>query len=147
MRTHRLTAADRVIARRLFVLMADVFEEPGAPLGDAYLDRLLGREDFWAIAAFEGDDIIGGITAHTLPMTRSEASEIFIYDIAVRGDRQRQGVGRRLLQALREAAAATGIDELFVAADNEDDHALDFYRAVGGAAAPVTMFTFDGRDA
>jgi aminoglycoside 3-N-acetyltransferase I len=145
MRTQRLTAADRVIARRLFVLMADVFEEPGAPLGDAYLDRLLGREDFWAIAAFEGDDIIGGITAHTLPMTRSEASEIFIYDIAVRPQNQRQGVGRVLIASLREAAAANGIDDVFVPADDDDRHALDFYRALGGAAAPVTIFTFGKR--
>jgi aminoglycoside 3-N-acetyltransferase I len=148
MRTRRLGPGDRAGASRLFQMMAEVFGEPSAPLNDEYLDRLLARADFWALAALdEGGDIIGGITAHTLPMTRSETSEIFIYDVAVRGDRQRQGVGRQLLQALREAAAATGIDELFVAADNEDDHALDFYRAVGGAAAPVTMFTFAGRDA
>jgi aminoglycoside 3-N-acetyltransferase I len=128
-------------------MLGEVFEEPGEPLSDAYLDRLLARVDFWAIAAFdEPGDIIGGITAHTLPMTRSETSEIFIYDVAVRADRQRQGIGRRLLQALRAAAGAAGVDDLFVAADNEDAHALDFYRALGGAAAPVTMFTFGARE-
>jgi hypothetical protein len=26
---------------------------------------------------------VGGLTAHTLPLTRAEASEIFIYGIAV----------------------------------------------------------------
>jgi hypothetical protein len=34
------------------------------------------------------------------------------------------------------------IAELFVAADNEDTHALDFYRALGGTASPVTIFEF-----
>jgi aminoglycoside 3-N-acetyltransferase I len=29
-----------------------------------------------------------------------------------------------------------------VLADDEDQHALDFYRALGGAASPVTMFDF-----
>jgi len=50
--------------------------------------------------------IVGGLTAHTWPMTRAEQSEIFIYDIAVRKDQQRKGVGRRLVTALLESAVA-----------------------------------------
>jgi aminoglycoside 3-N-acetyltransferase I len=34
---------------------------------------------------------------------------------------------------------------MFVAADNEDVHAIDFYKALGGTDSPVTMFTFDTR--
>jgi len=70
-------------------------------------------------------------------------SEIFIYDIAVRPDRQRRGIGRSLVAHLREAAAAEGIDVVFVPADAEDDHAIEFYRALGGDASPVTFFTFE----
>jgi hypothetical protein len=29
-----------------------------------------------------------------------------------------------------------------VLADNEDEHALDFYQAMGGEGAPVTAFTW-----
>ena len=125
-------------------MMANVFEEESEQLSDGYLDRLLGREDFWAIAAFERDALVGGITAHSLPMTRTESREIFIYDLAVRDDRQRIGVGRHLVTALREAAAVEGIQAVFVAVDNEDDHALDFYRALGGVPSSVTFFTFSG---
>ena len=143
-RTTRLAARDRQTARALFAMMAETFAEPCEPLGDAYLDRLLGREDFWAIAALAGDDVVGGVTAHALAMTTAEASELFIYDIAVRADQQGRGVGRRLVAALRDAAAAVGIGVVFVAADNEDGHALDFYRALGGRPSPVTVFTFSG---
>jgi aminoglycoside 3-N-acetyltransferase I len=142
LRVRRLKPGERDLARTLFSLMADVFEEECAALSDGYLDRLLAREGFWAIAAFEGDRIVGGLTAHTLPMTRDETSELFIYDIAVHREHQRKGVGRRLVTELRERAAATGIRVLFVPADNDDRHALDFYRALGGAAAAVTFFTF-----
>lgn len=141
-RTRRLTSGDRELARELFALMANIFGEEREQLSDGYLDGLLSREDFWAIAAFAEDEIIGGVTAHTLPMTRKESSEVFIYDIAVREDHRRKGVGRRLIQALREGAAALGVQEVFVAADNEDQHALDFYRALGGAASQVTFFAF-----
>lgn len=79
----RLTAADRTLARQTFHLMAEVFDEARAPLSDAYLDQLLGRADFWALAAMRGGEVAGGLTAHALPLTRFEAWELFIYDIAV----------------------------------------------------------------
>ena len=80
-------------------------------------------------------------------MTRTASSEIFIYDIAVRSDQQRKGIGRLLVAELRAKAAALGIREVFVAADSDDVHALDFYRALGGAPSPVTIFTFTHRGA
>ncbi len=94
--------------------MAEVFGEGCEPLSDAYLDSLLAREDFWAAAAFAGDELVGGLTAHTLPVTRAESAEVFIYDIAVHADHQRRGVGRKLVMLLREEAARAGIETLFV---------------------------------
>ncbi len=146
MRVTRLSGGDRAVARRLFTLMAEVFDDECDPLSDAYIDRLLAREEFWAIAAFAGDDVVGGLTAHTLPMTRSESAEIFIFDVAVRADHQRRGIGTLMMTMLCEEAARAGIDIVFVPADGEDEHALDFYRALGGDAAPVTIFTFSSAD-
>jgi aminoglycoside 3-N-acetyltransferase I len=138
----RLQPGDTGTARALFAVMSDVFGEDRRELSEAYVARLLERPELWAIAAVSGDEVVGGLTAHTLPMTRTETSEVFLYDLAVRRDHQRQGVGRRLVAHLLEAAAAVGIEEVFVPADNEDGHALDFYRALGGSAAAVTIFTF-----
>jgi aminoglycoside 3-N-acetyltransferase I len=135
----RLGPGDRERAKALFALMAAVFDESCDALSDAYVDSLLGRADLWVIAALADDELLGGLTAHTLPMTRTQVSELFIYDLAVRPEHQRRGVGRGLIAHLRSAAGAA---EIFVAVDDEDAHALDFYRAVGGSAAPVTIFTF-----
>jgi aminoglycoside 3-N-acetyltransferase I len=145
--TRRLTAQDTTLARQLFALMAEVFGEPHVPLGDAYLQRLLASEQFWAMVALADGVPVGGLTAHGLAMTRNEATEAFIYDIAVLASHQRQGVGRALVLALRAACAEHGIHVLFVGADDADTHALDFYRAIGGEASPVTFFTFEGRHA
>jgi len=138
----RLTRPDVAAARQLFVLMAHVFDEEARPLGDTYVAGLLSRPEFWAVAAFIDGAVVGGLTAHTLPLTTSESFEIFIYDIAVRADRQRQGIGRRLIGALRELAASQGIRDVFVPADDEDGHALEFYRSLGATGTPVTFFVF-----
>jgi aminoglycoside 3-N-acetyltransferase I len=146
MEIRRFGRGDAAVARRLFTVMADVFEEESRPLGDAYLDHLLSRAEFWALGAFVDGDVVGGLTAHTLPMTRTESFEIFIYDIAVRADKQRLGIGRRLIAALRDMAAAQGIHDVFVPADDDDAHALEFYRALGATGSPVTFFTFSRAD-
>jgi aminoglycoside 3-N-acetyltransferase I len=144
MEVRRLLLGERDLARRLFALMASVFEETASEeLPDAYIDRLLVRKDFWALVALDGDVVVGGLTAHTLMMTRSVSSEVFLYDLAVAAERQRQGIGRHLVTALCDGAAKEGIDVVFVPADDEDEHALDFYRAVGGTPAAVTIFTFE----
>lgn len=138
----RLGADDVERARNVFAMMDRVFEADSDELTDSYLADLLGRRSFWALAAFDGDEAVGGITAHDIPMTRHERSELFIYDLAVRDDRQREGIGRRLLAELLADARTCGIDVVFVPADNDDLHALDFYEALGGRSAPVTMFDF-----
>jgi aminoglycoside 3-N-acetyltransferase I len=141
-RIDRLSVHDIQRARELFLLMAQVFETDTEPLSDGYLERLLARADFWAFAASVEGRTVGGLTAHTLPLTRLEISEVFIYDIAVLPQFQRRGLGRELVMALQRQTKASGIDVVWVPADNEDTHALDFYRSLGGEPAPVTIFTF-----
>lgn len=140
--TRRLGPGDTAVAREMFRVMGEVFEEATAPLTDEYVNALLRREDLWVMAAWVGDDVAGGATGHVLPMTRSQTSELLVYDIAVRADLQRRGIGRRLLAALLQAAADAGIDSSWVPADNEDTHALDFYRSLGGEPGEVTIFSF-----
>ena len=70
------------------------------------------------------------------------STEIFIYDLAVHPDHQRKGVGRGLADFLRRAGRDANHGDVVVPADDEDTHALDFYRAIGGLGTPVTIFTF-----
>ena len=138
----RLVPGDEAIAHRTFAVMAEVFETDHEPLSDTYVADLLASGAFWAFAALRDGEVIGGLTAHTLPMTVGERSEVFLYDLAVRPEWQRRGVGRRLVRSLRDQAAAAGVDLVFVPADDDDAHALDFYRSLGGRAAKVTIFEF-----
>ena len=142
----RLGSGDEAVAREMFATMAEVFAEDegdaAEPLDDDHVVALLRRVEFWAVVAIEGGAVVGGLTAHALPMTRSRSTELFIYDLAVRSDRQRRGIGRALVDHLLTLARTAGIDTTFVPADDEDTHALEFYRALGGVPSPVTFFTF-----
>ena len=141
--TKRLGPGDGNEARKLFALMASVFQEPAETLTDQHLDRILAEKGFWAVAAWVDGELAGGLTAHTLPMTRSETPEVFVYDLAVRDEMRRKGVGRSLVTALREEAGALGIPVVFVLAENDDIGAVRFYGAVGGRGTAVTCFTFE----
>ena len=123
--------------------MAAAFDEPAEQLSDEYVDQLLSSSSFWAVAAFEGDRIVGGITAHTIPMTRSASAELFVYDLAVHADFRRQGIGARLMAELRAQAAEAGVAEIFVPADEDDADALAFYRSLAGRESAVSHFAWD----
>ncbi|MDM7829891.1 GNAT family N-acetyltransferase [Cellulomonas edaphi] len=142
MTTRRLGPGDADQARALFAVMAAAFGEDAEPLGDQYVDALLTDDSFWAVAAFEDDRVVGGITAHTIPMTRSESAEVFVYDLAVHPEHRRRGVAAGLVATLRALAAGAGIADVFVPADADDTEALAFYRSQSGAESPVRVFTW-----
>ena len=140
--TKRLGRLDGEVAREMFALMAAVFDETSERLSHAYVQQLLTTSSFWAVAAFEGERVVGGITAHTIPMTRSHSSELFIYDLAVHAEYRRLGAGRLLVSSLCAQALEAGISEIFVPADDDDLDALAFYRSLGGEESAVTFFTW-----
>ena len=126
----------------MFALMSEVFGEKQASLSDEYLNILLTRPEFWAFAVICNGAIVGGLTAHTLMMTRFEGAEVFLYDIAVDPDHQCRGFGRLMVNMLRREARRIGIQTVFVPAEDEDTHALEFYKALGGTPTRVTFFEF-----
>ncbi|MEL6373415.1 MAG: GNAT family N-acetyltransferase [Pseudomonadota bacterium] len=139
----KLGATDIELAQSVFAVMASVFEEPLRSVSRKYVADLLSRPDLFVVAGLVDGKPISGLTAFKLPLTRSETAEMFVYDVAVLAAYQRHGIGRRLMQEVRSLAAAEGIATTWVPAEDEDDHALDFYRSIGGNPSSVTIFTFE----
>jgi aminoglycoside 3-N-acetyltransferase I len=139
----RLSSVDVAVARQTFAVMLEAFQEEPSALSDAYLERLLTRPDFWGFSASIGDEVIGGLTAHTLPMTRNESEEVFLYDIAILQSFRRLGAGRMLIDSLRQAARDLGISVVFVPVDEVDEEASGFYRSLQGTESPVRFFVWE----
>ena len=107
-----------------------------------HLQQLLDQPDFWVFVALIDDKIVGGLTTYILRQYYIEKPLVYLYDLAVSAQFQRQSVGRQLLAGLTEHSRLIGADEIFVQADSDDVVALDFYRATGGNAQPVIHFTY-----
>ena len=111
-----------------------VFDDPAYQAkrpSRAYLERLLARDTFIALAAVEDGRVVGGIAAYELPKFEQERSEIYIYDLAVAEAHRRQGIATALIQKLQNIAAERGAWVIFVQADHGDAPAIGLYSKLG----------------
>ncbi|GAA3965472.1 GNAT family N-acetyltransferase [Mucilaginibacter dorajii] len=139
----RLASDDVMIAEQLIGIFKDVFDHNDMIAAKpSYLKTLLRRHEFVCIAAIYKGEVIGGLTAYELPMYYSEYTDLFIYDIAVKAALQQNGIGSKLLEAIKDWGKQNYIREIFVDADEEDVQALDFYRSTQGFEAKTVQFTF-----
>jgi len=140
----RLGKKDVLLFENLNKLFYEVFEMGKyKPVEKAYLQKLLNNTHFIAFVAIYNGEVIGGLTAFELPMYYAQYSEVLIYDMAVQTDFQRKGVGKKLIKSLKEYCKKNGIKEFFVPANEEDKHALAFYKSTGGKAEKVVHFNYN----
>ena len=139
----KLEKQDLVLFQQLIRVFQDVFEMEGTTIPeDIQLAKLLENPYFIVFVICIDNKVIGGLTAYELPSYYAAQSEIFIYDIAIDPSFQRKGLGKKLLAALKEYGKEKNISVLFVDANEEDDHAVDFYHTTGGEAAKVIQFSY-----
>src|SRR5690606_22498350 len=98
-----------------------------------YLRSLLASDNFVALAALKGTDVIGGLAAYELKKFEQERSEFYIYDLAVSAEYRRQGVATALIEKLKAIAKVRGAYVLFVQADTDvgDRPAIALYSKLG----------------
>ncbi len=134
---------DTALLKELVTLYALVFEtENFTPASDAYFETLLHQESVIFCVALQGQKVIGGLTAYVLPSAYEAVSQVYLYDLAVVSHKQRQGVGSALLTLLKKHCVAAAYSEMYVQANIEDEHAIDFYRATGGHPESVVHFSY-----
>ncbi len=73
--------------------------------------------------------VLGDLVCYVERRPSSPPRQLLLYEIGVRSRYRRQGVGRKLLEAMREWLRAEGVNDVWVLADNPD--AEEFYSALG----------------
>lgn len=142
----QLAAGDLDLMRQLLDVFGEAFEDKetytAAQPRDGYLDALLAGNTFIALAAMDGDAVVGGLAAYELKKFERERSEIYIYDLAVAATHRRKGIATGLINHLKTVAAARGAYVIFVQADHIDPPAIALYTKLG-AREDVLHFDID----
>jgi aminoglycoside 3-N-acetyltransferase I len=133
--TRHLAAHDLAIMKGLLAMFGEAFGDhdayQGAVPSDDYLGRLLAKPHFVALAALDGEEVVGGLAAYELEKFERARSEIYVYDLAVRESHRRRGVATALIRALQRLAKARGAYVIFVQADQGDAPAIALYESLG----------------
>lgn len=122
---------DLPLARQLFEMSRQGDNVTAPPATDQTLRRLLEREDFHVVTPLHEEQVLGGLTAYELEMRTEDATELFIYEIGVEKAHRRQGVGRSLIEFVRELCRSRRLSTLYVPAHADDALAVAFYAACG----------------
>lgn len=108
---------------------------------DEYLISMLKNTSCIILGALVEGHIVGGLVAFEMTPIHG-TKELYIYDIAVHPLSQKQGVGKKLMEAIKEEARARDAGTIFVEAESEDEGAVAFYRAIDGEEVAVNHFNF-----
>jgi Acetyltransferases len=139
MRIFRLSPADGQVV----VAGADLFD---APPTEAWTAKFLSSEGHHLLVAVDDGDAPIGFVSGVETTHPDKGTEMFLYELCVRLDHRRHGVGRTLVGALADLARSRGCYGMWVATEPDNAPALATYRAA--AATPpepcVTLsWTFD----
>src|SRR5206468_3062007 len=101
-RLQQLRSGDVALMHGMLSMFGEAFEDPDSydkkRPSDAYLRKLLAGETFIALAALDGEQVVGGLAAYELNKFEQERSEIYIYDLAVAASHRRLGIATGLIQ-------------------------------------------------
>lgn len=117
----------------------DVFDNPA----DARLSAEFLADPRHHLAAAVTDGRLVGFASAVHYVHPDKAPELWINEVGVAPAFQRQGVGRRLLDALFAQARKLGCREAWVLTEEDNSPARALYRAAGGSERTVVYATFD----
>ena len=103
----------------------DVFDDP---IVVASAREFLGDPRHRLVVALDDELVVGFVSAVIYLHPDKPAPELWINEIGVAPTHQRQGIGRRLLQAMLEEAERAGCTEAWVLTDRVNTAAMAMYR-------------------
>jgi ribosomal protein S18 acetylase RimI-like enzyme len=132
----RLRPGDEEVVRRLSVEDAH-FEQVGVeprlriPHTLESAREFLAVETNYQLVAFAEDEPVGQLIAYELIRRHGDGRMMLVYEVGVRRDSRRQGVGRGLFDVLRSLCRERGIARAFLITNESNLDAMAFYRSLG----------------
>ena len=94
------------------------------------------------VLAFAGDLAVGMATG-TVLLHPDKQPAMFVNEVGVREEWQKQGIGRAVTERLIEAARARGCEGIWLGTEPDNEPALALYRSMGGDEVMFVGFGWD----
>lgn len=132
---------------QLIEVFEDIFEMKNFKMPDIlYLQELLKKNDFFVFVATSENKVVGGLTSYVMHQYYSSSPLVYIFDLAVKREFQRQGLGKMLIKANNDHSRSIGAETVMIQADLEDEHAIEFYKSTGAMGQDVINFDYMLKD-
>ncbi len=92
--------------------------------------------------ALVDNKVVGGLTSYIMKQYYSKSSLVYIFDLAVKPELQRQGIGKMLITGNNSYCTTIGVEEVMVQADEVDGYTIDFYQSTGAIGQKVIHFDY-----
>ncbi|UVK39741.1 GNAT family N-acetyltransferase [Mesorhizobium sp. AR10] len=122
----------------LIGIAEDVFDEPVR--ADRFAAYLAEPGHFMIVAL--ADDVVVGQCAAVIHRHPDRASELYIDEVGGTPAFQRQGIARKMLDAMFEIGREHGCEEAWVGTEPDNLAARALYEARGTAAEPFVMYVY-----
>lgn len=120
------------LARREADFAVNPHEPARAPVAGAAASAYLADPGVLHWVAEDGGQVVGHLLCYAQRRRASEPLQVLVYEIGVRRDLRRRGIGRRLVAELEEWMSEHGVASAWLLADHE---AVAFYEACGFTTA------------
>ena len=122
----RLQAGDEAVAREAVARFKNSY-----PTVD-HTRRFLGNVNHYFYVAEVDGELAGFLLAYKMERCDGERAMMFLYEIEVLSRHRRQGVGRALVEAVKEECERRGFLKMFVLTEESNEPAQRLYLASGG---------------
>ncbi|OKH17093.1 AAC(3)-I family aminoglycoside N-acetyltransferase [[Limnothrix rosea] IAM M-220] len=131
----QLVTTDLHLMRQLLDVFGDAFQDKKSYCNhqptDEYLQNLLNCDYFITLVALKSEQVVGGLVAYEFQKFEQARSEVYIYDLAVLEEYQRQGIATACIEKVREIAAVRGAYVVIIHAEKDNDPAINLYSKLG----------------
>jgi aminoglycoside 3-N-acetyltransferase I len=128
----RLGPGDEALALQVVRDLKPSEERDGREPSLGHLARFLGAETNYLLAAVAGGAPVGFLTAYRMPALDCDASMVYLYEIEVAAAFRRQGLGKRLIELLKQLCGETDVEDIWVGTENTNTAARRLYESTGG---------------
>ena len=126
--------------RQIFVREYDA---NAAVLDEQQSKQLSDNRNFIAVGATVGFELVGGLAAHIVTNYYKGGNDLFIYDIAIKPEHQKKGIGNELIKFTKQFCIDHNIKEMYVAVDENDENGLAYYRKTEGQERASRFFVYN----